>query len=414
MRIAIVGSGVSGLVVAHLLHPHHEITVFEAAAWIGGHAHTVDVEVAGRRVAVDTGFIVYNERNYPHFRRLLAALDVATQPSEMSFGVRCERTGLEYGTRGWSSLAAHRSRLLHPALWRMLRDLFRFHRDARQLLRLPDAKVTLGDWLAARGYAAEFTAQYLLPLGAAIWSADPAELSRFPALQFARFFDNHGLLGWRGQPPWRAIRGGSRHYVETLAAPFRHRIRLRCPVHRVRRLPQAVEVVAARGGAQRFDHVVLATHSDQALRLLADPRPAERAVLAGVRYRDNDVVLHTDASVLPRRRRAWASWNAHLPAAPETGMSVTYHMNRLQSLELPVELCVTLNGAARVDPARVLGRWTYAHPVLDAAALRSQTLHPAISGVGRTHYCGAWWGFGFHEDGVRSALTVARHFGVGW
>jgi predicted NAD/FAD-binding protein len=409
--VAIVGSGVSGLVCARALHRRHRIEVFEASDWIGGHVHTVPVELAGRRFEVDTGFIVFNDRTYPGFRRLLDELGVRSQPTPMSFSVRCDAAGLEYAGGSLSQLFADRRNLVRPAFLRMVRDVLRFYADARRLLRSPDPKVSLGAWLEGRGYGRELLEHHLLPMSAAIWSCPPQAVLEFPALTLVRFFENHGLLSLQGRPQWRVVEGGSARYVEALVAPFRDRIRLSCPVRSLRRLERGVELALADGSRRRFDDVVLALHSDQALALLADPSPAERAVLGAIRYQRNDVLLHTDARVLPRRRRAWASWNYHV--LPDGGgrAAVTYHMNRLQGLDAPAELCVTLNAAELVDPARVIARFAYDHPVLDQRAVLAQEHWKALSGVRRTHYCGAYWGHGFHEDGVQSALRVARALG---
>jgi predicted NAD/FAD-binding protein len=411
VKIAIVGSGISGLVSAHLLHPRHDVTVFEAEGRIGGHTHTVDVEIEGEHHAVDTGFIVYNERTYPHFTRLLERLGVETQPSDMSFGISCERTGLEWASRGLGSLFAQRSNLLRPSFHRMLRDVLRFNRESRRLLEQGDEKVALGDYLCGAGYSAGFVEHYIVPMGAAIWSSPPDAFLRFPAATFARFFDNHGLLDTPPTLPWRVIRGGSSRYVEKLVAPFRDRIRLVCVVRALRRQRRFVEVATAEG-VERYDRVILAVHSDQALQLLVDSSGLERAVLRSIRYQGNDVVLHTDVSLMPRRRRAWASWNYRLPRERFDRVLVTYHMNRLQGLRSRRELLVTLNGGDRIDPAQVLGRYVYAHPVFDADAIAAQKRHAEIDGVNRTHFCGAWWGHGFHEDGVKSALAVCRKLGA--
>jgi predicted NAD/FAD-binding protein len=408
VRIAIVGGGVSGLVAAHLLHGEHEVTVFEAAAAPGGHAHTVEVELAGERVAVDCGFIVYNERTYPLFSRLLRQLGVATKPSDMSVSVQCERTGLE-----WSSRApfAQRRNLARPAHWRLLREILRFNREARALLAAGDDKVTLGDFLFGAGFSRRFAEHYVLPMGSAIWSASPLGFLDFPARTFVRFFHNHGLLE-RGSPiRWRTLEGGSRRYVDALVAPFAHRLRLASPVRSLRRRRRSVEVWTAEAGPESFDHAVLAVHSDQALRLLAEPRDAERALLASIGWQENDTVLHTDASLLPRERRAWASWNVHVPREPRERVGVSYHMNRLQGLATPEPLVVSLNRSDEIDPARVLARFTWHHPVFDGRALAAQRLRDRIDGHDRLHFCGAWWGHGFHEDGVRSAVEVARRFG---
>jgi predicted NAD/FAD-binding protein len=290
----------------------------------------------------------------------------------------------------------------------MLRDLLRFQRDGRRLLERPDEKVTLGDFASGRGYSEDFVERYLIPMGAAIWSAQPERMRDFPAYSLMRFFENHGLLERSGQPRWRVVRGGSQRYVDALVAPFRDRIHLNAPVRRVLRNRRAVELHVGNAGVGEFDQVVIATHSDQALALLADPSDAERHVLSAIRYQPNEVVLHTDTSVLPRRRRAWASWNYRIPQRENERVLVTYHMNRLQSLDAPVDFCVTLNDTRSVDPRHRIGRWTYHHPIFDRDALEAQAHRPLISGVNRTWYCGAYWGYGFHEDGVRSGSEVAR------
>ena len=412
MKIAIVGSGISGLVSAHLLAPEHDVTVFEADARVGGHTHTVDVEAGGRRLRVDTGFIVYNERTYPNFCRLLERLGVATQASDMSFGLACERTGLEWGSRGLRGVFAQPTNLLRPGFRRMLGDVLRFNREARTLLEADDEKLTLGDYLCGAGYSQGFVDHYVVPMGAAIWSASPRRFLEFPAVAFVRFFANHGLLEKSGRIPWRVVAGGSDRYVEPLIAPFRERIRTACPVQRIRRDARGVELVSGAGRVERFDRVVLAVHSDQAQRLLVDATEVERAVLASVAYQRNEVLLHTDASVMPRARRAWASWNYRIPRGEQERVFVTYHMNRLQSLDTDVDLFVSLNAGGRVDPAQVIDQFVYDHPVFDARAIAAQCLHAAIDGRNHTHFCGAWWGWGFHEDGVRSALAVCEKLGA--
>jgi uncharacterized protein len=412
MRLAIVGTGVAGLVSAHLLRHAHEIVVFEAADRIGGHVHTVPVELGGRRFDVDTGFVVYNERTYPAFCRLLRQLGVASRATDMSFSVRCDASGLEYSGGSLDGLFADRRNLLRPRFLRMVGEVLRFYREARGFLEHPDPKVSLGAWLEGRRFGRELIDDHLLPMSAAIWSAAPGEVLAFPALTLLRFFENHGLLSLRDRPRWRVIEGGSARYVDALVAPFRERIRLGSPVREVRRTGPGVELCIASGERLLFDQVVLAVHGDQALALLADATPAERAVLGALRTQRNDVVLHTDPDLLPRRRRAWASWNYHRPADPAASPSVTYHMNRLQGLDAPEALCVTLNGADRIDPARVLARFHTTHPLLDGAAVEAQAHWGRVSGTRGVHFCGAYWGYGFHEDGVQSALRVGARFGV--
>ncbi len=408
-RIAVIGAGVSGLVAAWLLRRRHEVVLLESSARLGGHVHTVDVEEDGRAVAIDTGFIVFNEANYPGFCRLLEQLGVASQPSDMSFSVRDDRDGIEYRGSSLDTLFAQRRNLLRPRFWGLVADLLRFLREARGLLEA-DPSLTLGQWLDARRYGRAFQEQHILPMGAALWSMPLDDVRAFPARHFAAFLANHHMLQIKGRPTWRVVRGGSRTYVEALVRGWRHEIRLATPVVRVERGDQGVAVTVAGGEVERFDHVVLACHSDQALRLLADPSPLEREVLGAITYRDNDVVLHTDAAaVLPRRRKAWASWNYHL--AGGDGAAVTYHMNRLQSLDARLPYCVSLNETARLDPARILGRWTYAHPQFTTAAVAAQRQRDALNAHPQTSYCGAYWGWGFHEDGVVSALAVAARFG---
>lgn len=411
MKIAIVGSGVSGLVCAHLLHAEHDLTVYEAGDHPGGHVHTVDVEVDGGCVSIDTGFIVYNTRTYPLFSRLLERLGVDTQPSDMSFGVSCERSGVEWGSRGLSGVFAQRRNLVRKSFLGMLRDVRRFNREAPRLLALGDDKVTLGDYLSGAGYSQEFVSQYAIPMGAAIWSSKPEDFLHFPAQSFVRFFANHNLLQARPDLPWRVISGGSRRYVDALIAPLADRVRTHQPVRAVRRGRGGVDLLDAQGEWQRYDRVILAVHSDQALRLLEDPSDAERRVLSAIRYQPNRVTLHTDDSVMPRSRRAWASWNSRVRRESDAPAFVTYHMNRLQGLRVRQDFFVTLNGEDRVDPRRVLAEFTCDHPVFDGAALRAQQLHGVIDGVRGIHFSGAYWGYGFHEDGVRSAARVCRKFG---
>jgi len=407
MKIAIVGTGISGLVCARLLHERHDVTVFEANDRIGGHANTVDVRIGDERHAIDTGFIVYNDRTYPEFSKLLDQLGVETQPTDMSFGLRCDRTGLEWASHGLNAVFAQRRNLVRRRFLRLLRDILRFNREAKRLLESDDEKVALGDFLAGAGYTPDLVDRYVVPMGAAIWSASPAEFLRFPAITFVRFFHNHGLLDRGPRVSWRSVRGGSRRYVDALVQPFRDRVRSACPVTAIRRGPRAV-ALATRREVHRFDRVILAVHSDQALRLLVDASEVERRVLGSIRYQVNEAVLHTDRSVMPRQRRAWASWNYRIPAEARERVFVSYHMNRLQRLESRHEIFVTLNHPGGIDPDTILGRFVYQHPVFDADAVAMQKLHRAMDGLARTHFCGAYWGYGFHEDGIRSALAVCQ------
>jgi predicted NAD/FAD-binding protein len=409
VRIAIVGAGVSGLVTAHLLAPRHDVVLFEASDRPGGHVHTIDVTLAGEIHAVDTGFVVYDPQTYPGFARLLARLGVATQPSEMSFSVRCAASGLEYSGRSATTLLAPRN-LVSPTFHRLARDVLRFNREAPHLLRDGGDDPAIGAYLAAQGYSAAFRDQYLVPLIAAIWSARPSQALEVPARELARFLVHHGLLRLGGRPQWRTISGGARRYVEAVVGDIRDRVRLRCPVRSLRRRGDGVDVDTATGG-ERFDHVVVATPGSRALGLLADPTPLEREVLGAFAEQENDVVVHTDASLLPASRRAWAAWNVHLDPRIDR-VAMTYHMSLLQRLATPEPVCVTLNATTAVDPAKIVARMTYAHPVFSSAAVAARRRRDALDGANRTHYCGAYWGFGFHEDGVASALAVGRRFGA--
>lgn len=411
MKIAIVGSGIAGLAAARALAPAHELEIFEAGEHVGGHTHTHDLELDGRRVRIDSGFIVFNERTYPGFCALLRELGVAWQDSDMGLSVRCERTGLEYNGKNLDTLFAQRRNLVSPAFHRMLRDVLRFHRDARALATAEGSELQLWDWLDERGYSDVFRQRYLVPMTAAIWSAPARDIERFPARFLARFLANHGMLQVDDRPQWLTVRGGSRTYVDALVQPFRDRIRLHAKVRGITRTRDHVELALANGTRHAFDHVVLATHSDQALALLSDAAPAEREILGAIRYHENEAVLHTDARLMPHRRKCWASWNCHLAAAPDargSGATVTYWMNRLQALDLETQVFVTLNRSDDVDPRHVLRRLRYHHPQFDVAAVSAQARKREIQGHRRTWFCGAYWGFGFHEDGLQSGLEVAR------
>ncbi|TKB82973.1 MAG: FAD-dependent oxidoreductase [Nitrospira sp.] len=414
MKIAIVGTGVSGMVAAYLLHREHEITVFEAADYIGGHTNTHDVSMDGRTFAIDTGFIVFNDWTYPNFIALLKKLGVESQASDMSFSVKCEQTGLEYNGTSMNTLFSQRRNLLRPSFYRMIRDILHFNRESVELLSQPDPGPSLGAYLEANRYSSEFINHYIVPMGAAIWSTDHATMWGFPARYLVQFFKNHGMLSVNERPVWRVIKGGSQRYMERLIAPFRDRILLNAPVESVVRHSDSVELRLTQGGVgrtMRFDHVIIAAHSDQALSMLADPSPAEREVLDAIPYHDNEAVLHTDTSLLPRRKLAWAAWNYHLLRNQPDRAVVTYHMNRLQGLSASREFCVTLNHTQAIDPRKIIRRITYHHPVYSPAAVAAQKRHGEISGVNRTSYCGAYWGFGFHEDAVKSALAACKPFG---
>jgi len=412
MRIAIIGAGVSGLVTAHLLGSEHDVTVFEAAGYAGGHTNTVRVDTPHETHAVDTGFIVFNDRNYPNFERLLQRLGVASQPSTMTFSVSDGRGDFEYNGSSPNGLFAKRAHLVTPWFHRMIADMARFQRAARALLSSTSPGPSLGDWLEQLSFSRPFIDRLIVPQASAVWSADPHQMWSFPARYMAEFFENHGMLSFRNRPCWRTVQGGSARYVEALLAGFSGKLFLGTAVRGVSRHRDHVVVTPATGEPQRFDEVVLATHSDQALSMLEDPSDREHELLGAIPYQANEAVLHTDVRMLPRRRRAWASWNYHLLDDPGDRTTVTYHMNRLQSLTAERDFCVTLNRTQEIDPAHVIRRIQYAHPVYTAGGVRAQQRVAEISGRERTHFCGAYWGWGFHEDGVVSALRVAKRFGV--
>jgi uncharacterized protein len=413
LRIAIVGSGIAGLTAAHLLHRDHDVHLFEEDHRPGGHANTVHVDLDGRPVAADTGFLVFNERTYPRFTRLLAQLRVATHPSDMSFSLTDQESGIEWRGTSINTVFAQRQNALRPRFLAMLGDVTRFNRLARRLLTDPSAPSgTLADLLAGYRWSRGFLDWYLVPMGSAIWSADPTTFTRIPARTFAEFFSRHGLLRMAEQPQWRTVTGGSVRYVEALLAPLRRRGRLHLarPVTKVRREGRRVELLT-NDGPSTFDHVVLAVHSDQALALLADPTGEERATLGSIRYQPNRATLHTDTRLLPRNRRAWAAWNYFRPQGGSRHATLTYYLNQLQGLDLGRPLLVTLNRDDEIDPDQILRRFSYGHPVIDQEAVTAQSRQRAIS-RGVVSYCGAYWGYGFHEDGVNSAVAVCERFGA--
>ncbi len=407
MKIAIVGTGISGLVAAHRLHREHEIVVYEASERIGGHTHTVPVEAADGTHWIDTGFIVFNDRNYPEFEALLAELGVESQPSHMGFSVS-DGGRFEYSGTPWG-LFARPAHLVSPAFLGMLRDWRRFNREARALIGMNGTAPSLGHWLEQQGFSRHFVERLIVPQASAVWSADPEQMWSFPASFMAEFFENHGMYSLRDRPQWRTVSGGSRSYVEAITAPWRDRVRTGAPVRRIERLPDGVRIEAEGCESEDFDQVVIATHSDQALRLLGDPTEAERELLGAVPYQRNEAVLHTDTSLMPRRRAAWSSWNFHLSEEPAPGSTVTYWMNNLQRVRAKQHYFVTLNRGDQIDPEKVIRRISYDHPVYTKEGVAAQARHAEISGTARrTHYCGAYWGWGFHEDGVVSALRVCE------
>lgn len=423
--VAVVGSGIAGMTAAHLLSRKYKVTLFEAEDRLGGHTATKDVEVKGRSWAIDTGFIVFNDWTYPNFIKLLDQLGVASLATEMSFSVSCELSGLEYNGHNLNSLFAQRRNLLSPRFLGMLKDIMRFNKEAPVELEagLLSQGETLGAYLDRKGYSQAFMQDYLVPMGAAIWSSGLLAMREFPVLFFVRFFKNHGLLSVKNRPQWRVLQGGSRSYIAPLVAPISEGIRLSTPVAGVYRQEEGVKVVSHRG-EELFDELVLACHSDQALDLLKDASDEEKRLLAQLPYQMNDVVLHTDTRLLPRNARAWASWNYRRrdPARLQPGeddqslVSLTYNMNRLQRLEeaglQDTTFCVTLNDSPMIDPEQVLGRYRYAHPVFTLDGMQAQQAIQEMNGERHTWFCGAWCRNGFHEDGVASALAVTEKLGV--
>jgi len=413
MRIAIIGSGISGLVAGWYLSRKHEVSLFEKEPRLGGHTNTVMVENSGERIPVDTGFIVHNDRTYPNLVRLLAELGVETQPSDMSFSVSCRQTGFEYSSRGINGFFAQRSNLLLREHYLLLAEILRFNRAAPRLLDLPGTgSATIGDVIDEGRYHKVFTDRYLLPMASAVWSMTLDSIRSFPALTLLRFFHNHGMLGINTHPKWKVIRGGSDTYIPLLTAAFKERIFLDARIASVSRQESSVTLNFEDRPAMNFDQVVFACHGDQVLPLLKEPISAERDVLGKFKTSRNIATLHTDASLLPSHLAARASWNYNLGLSEKSGVAVTYHMNRLQSLKTAEDYCVTLNGEDAINPAKVLRTIVYHHPLYTQEAVHAQNRWSEISGQNRTHYCGAYWFYGFHEDGLNSALRVARALSV--
>ncbi|MAV39466.1 MAG: FAD-dependent oxidoreductase [Puniceicoccaceae bacterium] len=408
MKVAVIGSGISGNVAAYHLNKHHKITVYEANDYIGGHTHTHDINHQGKHFSVDTGFIVFNHKTYPKFIALLKELGVEEQLSTMSFGVKCEKTGLEYMGSTINSLFAQRRNIFRPSFWRMILDILRFNREATQLLEQLSDEISLGDYLKREKYSQVFINYYLVPMAAAVWSADLKLMFEFPARYLVRFFHNHGLLSVNDRPDWYVVKGGSKTYAQALTRPFKDCIKLSTPVTRVERLNKGVRVISAEGEAT-YDAVFFACHSDQALKMIHNPTEAEKQVLGAIKYQDNEVLLHTDDSVLPKRKSAWAAWNYHLLDGDQSRVPVTYNMNILQGLDCSDQFCVTLNNSDVIDKDKVLKRLTYHHPIYTRESVAAQARHAEIN-TDKFYFCGAYWRYGFHEDGVVSALNAVKQF----
>ena len=418
-KIAVIGSGISGLTCAWLLKDKYDISLYEAGDYLGGHTQTTDVDIQGKSYPVNTGFIVFNDWTYPNFIKLMNKLGVAYEASDMSFSVKCENTGLEYNGHTLDSPFAQRSNLLKPKFWFMIRDILRFNKETRAELaaNAVSQSETLGQYLARKNYGDYFRRFYIIPMGAAIWSASEDMMMDFPLYFFLRFFNNHGMLSVDDRPQWRVISNGSQSYVRRIREDLNpQNIHLSTPVEKVERHSDHVVVHSQRGDetySQTYSQVIFACHSDQALSMLAEPTAAEQSVLSAIPYQENDVVLHTDASVLPQHKKAWAAWNYHIGQNRQDTVAVTYYMNRLQNFDdCPVDFCVTLNKSADIDESKVIRRFSYDHPVFTLAGIAAQQRHHEISNHNRSHFCGAYWFNGFHEDGVVSALRVTKALGV--
>jgi predicted NAD/FAD-binding protein len=410
MKIAIIGSGISGNTIAWHLHQEHEVTVFEAESHIGGHTHTHEIDIFGKRFNIDTGFIVYNDWTYPNFIEMLNKLGVETQTSHMSFSVHDEVSGLEYNGTSFNSLFAQRSNLFRPSFIGMIKDILRFNQEAPALLDDHQPDMPFGEYLKLNGYGKKFIAHYVIPMGSAIWSASPDQMFKFPAKFFIRFFHNHGMLSVSDRPEWRVIKGGSKAYVEKLTQGFKENIRLNTPIESVSRNLDSVVVKPKNQPAELFDWVFFACHSDQALAMLEDPSNNEIAVLSAIPYQKNQIVLHTDINLMPKKKLAWAAWNYHVTEQALDLAAVTYNMNILQSLDSPEPFLVTLNHTSKINPNKIIKTLNYTHPVFTPEGIAAQLRHADISGVNRTVYAGAYWRNGFHEDGVASALAGIAHF----
>ena len=413
MKFAIIGSGISGLTAAYLLNRNHDITVYESNDYVGGHTHTHEIVLNGKKWAVDTGFIVYNERTYPNFIKLLDQLKVERQLTSMGFSVKSSQKDLEYAGNSINGLFAQRSNILRPSFIRMLRSILRFNSEAEHHLDNLDEFVTLGHYLSLYNYPEEFINDFIIPMGAAIWSTKPVNMMKMPAIFFIQFFRNHGLLAVKNRPNWWVIKGGSKCYVEKMTISFNDKIRIATPVKKVKRNERSIEVIYGKTSqeSETFDAVIFATHSDQALSLLEKPSVQEVKILEALQYQKNEALLHLDESILPKRKLAWASWNYLLDQNPEEPVALTYNMNILQSLNSDHTFCVTLNNHDAIDPSKVIKKIIYHHPLYTVDAIKAQNRKHEISGQKNTYYCGAYWHNGFHEDGVVSALDVCEHFG---
>ena len=411
MKIAIIGTGISGLTSAYLLSNEHSVHVYEAKDYIGGHVHTLPVHLNGKSYEIDTGFIVFNDRTYPNFNKLLNQINVLSQPTSMSFSVKCETTGLEYNGTSINGLFAQRLNLLKPSFILMVKDILRFNRDAKEFLNDSVEEITFGEFLKRGGYSNSLKNNYALPMASAIWSAKSKVIENANFRFFAQFFDNHGMLNVNDRPQWHVIKGGSKQYTLKLIEPFKNNIRINSPVDKIIRKNKGIEVVFNKQQKELYDRVIIATHSDQALKMIENPSHEEREILSAISFQTNIAHLHWDCSVLPKQKNAWASWNYFKPNKLKDETTVTYYMNMLQSLDMPRNVCVSLNMEEHIDPKKIYKKIIYQHPVFTSEAILAQKRHKEIDGVDKIHFCGAYWGSGFHEDGLNSALSVCKSFG---
>jgi uncharacterized protein len=417
LDIAIIGSGIAGMTCGYLLSPDHQISLFEKNDRLGGHTHTHEIRTASGTYKVDTGFIVFNDRNYPNFNKLMDQLHVLSLPTEMSFSVKVEKSGLEYNGSTINTLFCQRRNFLRPSFYKMISDILRFNKQATHFYlekkHLEKNDLTIEGFLKEHNYSESFIENYILPMGAAIWSASREEMRRFPLNFFIRFFNHHGLLQIENRPQWRVVQGGSSSYIPSLTKNFKDKISLNSKIHSITRIADKVHIEFEDEPKRRvFDQVIFACHADEAMALLADPSPREKEVIAAFSYRPNDVTLHTDESVLPLKKRGYASWNYFLPKVETERVAVSYNMNILQRIRSPETFIVSLNMDESIRPEKILKKIQYSHPVYNQAAIEAQEKWPLVSGVNLTHFCGAYWGNGFHEDGVSSALRVAKSFGI--
>ena len=410
MKIAIIGSGISGLTAAYLLHREHDITMYEAANYIGGHVNTIDVEESNKLLSVDTGFIVFNNWTYPNFEKILSDINIEVQDSEMSFSAHCEKTGYEWSGSGLRSLIFNKNNWWRHYSYQIFLDVVRFNKISKKYLTSLDANLSLGTFLKQHRFSQAFINYYILPMGAAIWSSETKQINEFPARSFLNFFNNHGLLNLKYRPQWKTIKGGSKNYVKELINPFIKKIHINTPVMRVKRVAQRIEVFAKNRKPEYFDHVFFACHSYQAARLLDDATYQEKSVLNSIRYQPNTAILHTDESLMPKSKIAWSSWNYLLPKQPSENVKVTYYMNRLQKLSAKKNYFVSLNLEGRINPKKVIKIVEYMHPVFDQPAIDAQYQQTIINGTKNSWYCGAYWRNGFHEDGVWSAIQSVEQF----